>query len=137
MENRISDIILEELKRHNAKLDNIVDRQFYQHETLIKNTVSLEEHMKRTDILEKRNSMTEEIIQEIKDELGEIKAFIKNINLILELIKPTKEKIKWVVLAAGLLLGSYTTIEKKEILQQFFKDEKTIEKNIEENKNTP
>ena len=40
------------------KLDQIINKQTDMNETLIRNTISLEEHVRRTEILEESHSLT-------------------------------------------------------------------------------
>lgn len=101
---QFSDLVLHELRRQDQKLDKVMDKQSEQNEHLLRNTISLEEHIKRTKLLEDR-------AERIEDEVDVIKDHVDGIKRIFNLVKPTKEKLKWLAILAGLVGGGYTGVE--------------------------
>jgi hypothetical protein len=102
-----SDLILTEMKRQDNKhrdimgeLKDLKKEQIEQGKTLVRNTTSLEEHMRRTHLLEAKT-------EHIETEVDGLREHVDKINFILQLLKPTKEKIKWFIIISMLLSGSY------------------------------
>jgi DNA repair exonuclease SbcCD ATPase subunit len=76
--NEWSKLILKEIKRFDqnhrdvmASLDKIKEEQHEQSNTLIRNTASLEEHIRRTEILERLHEENVRRIDEIDERLDE------------------------------------------------------------------
>ena len=82
------------------KLDKIVDKQSEHGETLVRNTISLEEHIRRTNLLETDLKDTKEDVEDIKEHVDKIK-------FVMKVMTPTKSKLKW--LAALLAASGLTT----------------------------
>lgn len=101
---QFSDLVLHELRRQDEKLDRMTDKQAEQNEVLLRNTITLEEHVKRTKLLEDR-------AERIEDEVDEIKDHVDTIKRIFNIVKPTKEKLKWLAILTGLAGGGYTGFE--------------------------
>lgn len=98
------------------KLDKIVDKQVEQGETLVRNTISLEEHIRRTNLLEAQVSATQEDVEDIKEHVDKMKVVGK-------LLTPTKAKVKWIVTiltALGLTTGGVDLASKDSVLMKIF-----------------
>ena len=91
---------LHDIRNSLGGLELIRDEQVEQGKTLVRNTVSLEEHVKRTNLLETK-------MEHVEDEVSGLKTHITKVTTLVELFKPTKEKIKWLIIAASLCGGSY------------------------------
>jgi hypothetical protein len=111
MSDQLSQLVLDEIKRHDqnhrdlmGEISKIRDEQIEQGKILVRNTVSLEEHIRRTNLLEEK-------MQDVDDHLDEVRIHITKINFIMGLLKPTKEKIKWLLILSALASGSYGTHE--------------------------
>lgn len=127
-----SAIVLHELKRQDEKLDKLVFKQMEQNETLVRNTVTLEEHVRRTNLLENRAERIEKDVIEVQDH-------VRNIKTILNILKPTKEKMKWLAVLAGLATGGHfgmkeiTKIDHEQKKLEI-KQEKVIENTVPKSK---
>ncbi len=99
-----SNHILTELKRFDHNHERIFDKLEEQGETLVRNTVTLEEHVRRTDLLE-------EDIGQVKEKIGDVESDVDKIKGVFGLFKPTKQKLKWLVLISSLLGSMYGGVE--------------------------
>lgn len=122
---QFSELVLHELRRQDTKLDKITDKQSEQNEHLLRNTITLEEHIKRTKLLEDR-------AERIEDEVDVIKDHVDGIKRIFSLVKPTKEKLKWLAILAGLAGGG---VGVNELARDGGKNE-VIEKSVQKEQNT-
>lgn len=100
------------------KLDRISEKQSEQAETLYRNTATLEYHVKRTDLLEEKLKRlldlifkTQQDVEKVEKDFHKIEKDVFKIKFIADLIKPTKNKLKWIIVLAGLLGGTYTGID--------------------------
>jgi hypothetical protein len=103
MAEEIKDIaghILAEIHRIHNSHDKIYDKLSEQGETLVRNTVTLEEHVRRTNLLE--NKMTH-----IETEVNGLRTHINKVNFFISLLKPTRQKIKWILIILSLFGGSW------------------------------
>lgn len=96
--------LLTEIGRMHTSQDRIFDKLSEQGETLVRNTVTLEEHVKRTNLLEKR-------FVNVETEVDGLKVHVTKINTILNLFKPTKEKLKVLLLLSALAGGGAGTYD--------------------------
>lgn len=96
--------LLNEIGRIHTSNERIFDKLAEQGETLVRNTVSLEEHVRRTNLLELK-------MDHVEDEVGEITVHIAKINTLVALFKPTKEKLKILALLGALAGGSVGTYD--------------------------
>jgi hypothetical protein len=94
--------LLNEIGRIHTSNERIFDKLAEQGETLVRNTVSLEEHVRRTNLLE--NKMTY-----VEDEVSELCLHVAKINTLVSIFKPTKEKLKIAALLCALAGGSVGT----------------------------
>lgn len=92
--------LLAELGRIHSSHDRIFDKLSEQGETLVRNTVTLEEHVRRTNLLE-------EEMTTVKEEVSGLHTHINKINVVMKLFKPTRTKIKALVAIAGVLGSIY------------------------------
>lgn len=92
--------LLREMERVHGNNDRILEKLSEQNEVLVRNTVSLEEHVRRTNMLEEK-------MEHVETEVSEIKAHITKVNTVLDILKPTKEKLKIIAILSTLLGGSY------------------------------
>lgn len=92
--------LLAEIHRIHNSHDKIFDKLSQQAETLVRNTISLEEHIRRTNLLEKK-------MDHVEEEVDGLKNHIEKIRFITQLLKPTKEKIKWLIIIGSILGGTY------------------------------
>lgn len=113
--------MLKELDRFADKQDRIYERIIEQNETLIRNTVSLEEHVKRTNLLEDK-------VSHVEKDLGKVNSHIAKVETLIDVFKPTKQKIKLLIILIGLLGGSYGGYRLKD--QSFSKIIHVIEKSL-------
>ena len=102
-----STLVMDELKRQGQshrdmmnEIGKIRDEQIEQGKTLIRNTESLEHHIKRTDLLEKK-------VEHVENEVDGLKSHVDKVNFILGLLKPTKEKLKWLLILSALTGGGF------------------------------
>lgn len=86
------------------KLDKIVDKQTKHGETLVRNTVTLEEHVKGSIASNKRLEIVEKKLDHVETHVGKVE-------LLIDLLRPTKKKIKILILALSLCGGSYGTYD--------------------------
>ena len=128
-----SKLLLEEMKRHDdnhrdlmGEIGKIRDEQIEQGKTLIRNTESLEYHIKRTDILETK-------VTHVEQEVNGLKAFTDRVQLFITIVKPTKEKIKWLIILSTLLSGSVTLSDKDTIAKiwSLITSEEEVSKEVE------
>jgi hypothetical protein len=110
--NEWTKLVLDEMKRFDQNhrdvmggLEKIKEKQVEQGKTLIRNTSSLEEHMRRTDLLEQKTENIEGQVQGLKDH-------VNNVKLILNILKPTKMKITIISFISSLIGGAYIGPEK-------------------------
>lgn len=92
--------LLAEIHRIHNSHDKIFDKLSEQGETLVRNTLSLEEHIRRTNLLEKK-------MDHVEEEVDGLKSHVERVRFIMQLLKPTKEKIKWLIVAGSILGGTY------------------------------
>jgi len=90
--------ILTEIGRMHTSSERIFDKLAEQGETLVRNTVSLEEHVRRTNILETK-------MDHVEDEVSGLSIHVTKINAILSIFKPTKDKLKILAVLAALATG--------------------------------
>lgn len=122
-----SNLILNEFKRVDLNhrdliggIEKIRDEQIEQGKTLIRNTASLEEHIRRTNLLETKMTHVEE-------EVDGLKSHVDKVNFVLNLLKPTKEKLKWLLILSALTgggMGGYEltkTETAKKIIEAIFR----------------
>lgn len=93
----LPELILQELR-------DMRGEQVEQGKTLVRNTVTLEEHVKRTNLLEKR-------MEHVDNEVDGLKTHIAKINTVFDLLKPTKEKMKWIFIVASIIGGTWGTVD--------------------------
>jgi len=120
------------LDRIENKLEKIQDVQIDQGKTLVRNTMTLEEHVRRTNILEKKNDKLEDKVDDAHEKcdarVNKIDKDLSSINLILQLLKPTKQKAKWIALTGSLLASLYGGYEVSNSPDVKIKATETIEK---------
>lgn len=92
--------VLAELKRFDDNHKRIYDKLEEQGQTLVRNTITLEEHVRRTNLLE-----TE--VSKVKEEVDGLHIHLGKVDTILSIFKPTKAKIKMLVLISSLLASLY------------------------------
>ena len=118
--NDLAGHLLTEIHRIHDSHDKIFDKLSQQGETLVRNTISLEEHIRRTNLLEKK-------MEHVEVEVNGLKNHVDRVNFIMGILKPTKEKIKWLIILGSILGGTYggyqitdgTTLQKaQEVIQK-------------------
>ena len=91
---------LHDIRNNLGELSLIREEQTEQGKTLVRNTVSLEEHVRRTNLLEIK-------LEHVENEVNGLRTHVTKVNTVMGLFKPTKEKIKWLIIVASLCGGSY------------------------------
>lgn len=101
-------LIVEHLRQHDSnhrdllnKIDKISERQLEHEKTLLRNTITLEEHVKGSIATNKR-------LKHVEDQLTQVQDHVKKVRWWIELLKPTKQKI--LILATALSLATGGTI---------------------------
>jgi hypothetical protein len=117
----LSEIIIAQMDRHDRahrdlmqEIGKIRDEQVEQGKTLVRNTVSLEEHIRRTNLLEKK-------VAHVEEQVGNVNKHVEKMKMWMSILKPTKTKLKWLLLASALATGSYGTkdyLENGELTKQ-------------------
>lgn len=92
--------VLTEIHRIHNSHDKIFEKLSEQGETLFRNTVSLEEHVRRTNLLETK-------VAHVENEVDGLKSHVDKVNFLIDILKPTKDKIKWLLIISSVLGGSY------------------------------
>jgi len=95
-----NNLIVRALDKIDHKLEKIQDEQIDQGKTLVRNTVTLEEHIRRTEILETK-------MGHVESEMGGIKSCMTRVENTFDFFKPTKYKVKVLLIAGGLLASIY------------------------------
>ena len=113
----LTDHILDHLNRIDNKQDKIFEELQTQNTTLVRNTVSLEDHIKRTNLLERKMDLIEEDVTKVEEKIFKIKENQDKTNFIVNFLKPTKLKIKIITLLLGLIGGTYSISSSKDIQQ--------------------
>jgi len=96
----VANHILQEMTRIHTSHDRIFDKLSEQGETLVRNTTSLEEHVRRTNLLETK-------VGHVEVEVDGLKTHLTKINTLITLLKPTKTKVKMAILVSSLLGSLY------------------------------
>lgn len=122
----LTDHILDHLSRIDSKQDRIFEELKGQAETLARNTVSLEEHIRRTDLLEEHLYQQKDEINTIKEKVEKVSEKQVRVDMLFSVLKPTKAKIKILAILLGLLSGGYQ-LTSKNPLAIIQKIEKIIE----------
>jgi uncharacterized protein YaaN involved in tellurite resistance len=121
-----SKLILGEMKRFDQNhrdvmksLDKIKEEQTEQGKTLVKNTASLEEHIRRTDIAEKRIDNILVRVDETDDHVEDVRKILdKHVEdfeerlEVLEEPKVAKRYLKKFIVGAGAIAGALAAIAK-------------------------
>lgn len=96
--------LVNQIAKQVDKLDSKIDRQSEKigkyNEGLLRNTITLEEHVKGSIASNKRLTIVEDKIKHIDDHVSKIQKF-------LNLFSPTTRKLKWAIAFIGLISSGY------------------------------
>lgn len=130
-------IILDQLSRQDqdhrdlmSEIGKIRDEQVEQGKTLVRNTVSLEEHIRRTDLLEVKVERVDKKVDDVEEEVDGLHKHLVRLDGLFDFFKPTKTKIKWLITILSALGIGFGGVElSKESTQNQVKSviEKTLD----------
>lgn len=124
------DLLVEHLRQHDnnhrdllQKIDKISERQLDHEKTLLRNTITLEEHVKGSIATNKR-------LKHVEDQLMQVQDHVTKVQWWMEILKPTKQKILILATAISLATGGSIGIDLmsekskvKQIMQILYKEE--------------
>ena len=98
-------LIIEHLRQHDQnhrdtvqRLDKIQERQLEHDKLLLRNTITVEEHVKGAIATNKR-------LTHVENQLQQIQSHVTKVEWVSELLKPTKKKIMVLITLLSLLMG--------------------------------
>jgi len=106
-----SDLIVEHLRQQDqnhrsvlGKLDTISERQNSHEKTLLRNTITVEEHVKGAIATNQR-------LTHVEDQLQGIQNHVSKIQWLMQILKPTRKKLLMLATAASLATGGSIGID--------------------------
>lgn len=116
--NEWNKLILQEMKRFDSthrdlmgEIGKIRDEQIDQGKTLVRNTLTVEQHVIGSIASNKRLMIVEDKLEvldgSIKEEIRTLNIHISKIDRVIKFLTPTRAKIKWVLVIVSTLGGSY------------------------------
>ena len=86
-------------------LDNVREELIKQNEISLRNTISLEDHMKRTNLLENYVQTVEKQLQLVQNQLAHVDTHVEKVEKVIGFFSLTPKKL-WILLSlAGALLA--------------------------------
>jgi 6-phosphogluconate dehydrogenase len=105
------DVVLKQIDKLDTKFDRHVEKTDERldkyNEALIRNTMTLEEHVKGSIATNKRLTLMEKIVQKLVARIEHIDTHVIRIDHIINLFKPTTRKLKWLAALIGLITSGY------------------------------
>ncbi len=102
-----SELILHELKRIDKKIEKHDDRLDEYNENLLRNTITLEEHVKGSIASNKRLIIVEDSLKELDNKVSHIDTHVTRVQRVVLFFSPTTKRIKWMASIIGLIASAY------------------------------
>jgi conjugal transfer/entry exclusion protein len=102
-----TNLVLHELKRIDSKIEKHDERLDKYNETLLRNTITLEHHVKGSIASNKRLKIVEDQIENLNTQVEHIDDHVTKIQSFAMFFYPTTKKLKWIVTFIGLIVSSY------------------------------
>lgn len=123
MDNQAFDLLKSSLEDIRQDVRDIKEELSEHKDLLIRNTLSLEDHIKRTNILQAHVANLQDLVEKFERRIAHVDNHVDKVNSIIKALTPTPKKIAAIFAALTAMLGFFTSFREFviKVLSDFFR----------------